>query len=281
MRSFGIYIRKARNRETKWRDKAITTSVTHNNVFCNTCCLNWNALITDYWGPSPVSRAWPGFGSLQAAANSIMSFWRLKAAQNCTTSGRGFVRTCKKERKKKKWVEEVAVPAPFKASLRDRTEQGVMCGRAAPKQAHGRNSSAGCWADCLTDLLVEVVWWAPSPVEIFISICKPMPIDVCAVTYCYSAYRWKKQKAEYAVHTPDMQKSTSNFTKQGNYVRLKHELMKTKLLGLWKRLTAVKGFSKRWHLVSPSTVPPTVSRFTYSYTKKQCNWSLTLWSNIF
>lgn len=102
MRSFGIYIRKARNRETKWRDKAITTSVTHNNVFCNTCCLNWNALITDYWGPSPVSRAWPGFGSLQAAANSIMSFWRLKAAQNCTTSGRGFVRTCKKKRTTKK-----------------------------------------------------------------------------------------------------------------------------------------------------------------------------------
>lgn len=99
MRSFGIYIRKARNRETKWRDKAIISSVTHNNVFCNTCCLNWNALITDYRGPSPVSRAWPGSGSLRAAANSIMSLWRSKAAQNCTTSGRGFVRTCKKKQK--------------------------------------------------------------------------------------------------------------------------------------------------------------------------------------
>lgn len=187
----------------------------------------------------------------------------------------------KNKKKKKKWVEEVALPAPFKASLRDRTEQGVMCGRAAPKQAHGRNSSAGCWADCLTDLLVEVVWWAPSPLKILIRMCKPVPINVCAVTCCYSAYKWKKHKAEYAVHTPDMQKSTSNFTKQENYVRLKHELMKTKLLGLWKRLTAVKGFSKCWHLVSPSTVPPTVSHFTYSYTKKQCNWSLTPWSNIF
>lgn len=50
MQSFGVYVRKARNQETKWRDKTIMSPVTHNNVVYKMCCLNWNALITDYQG---------------------------------------------------------------------------------------------------------------------------------------------------------------------------------------------------------------------------------------
>lgn len=83
MQSFGIYFRKARIWEIKWKDKIIMSPVTHNNNFYNIRCLNWNILIIHFQGFQKGFQ-WPslGAGSIQTAANSIgsLEIWKLPRA---------------------------------------------------------------------------------------------------------------------------------------------------------------------------------------------------------
>lgn len=85
--------------------------------------------------------------------------WDLKAAQSCTTSGCYFVRTGKEKTKIR--LRKLMCHLPLKVSLRDCTELCV----AELLLLSEIHSSAGCWADCLTDLFLKVAWWVPSATE--------------------------------------------------------------------------------------------------------------------
>lgn len=120
MQNFGIYFRKARIWETKWRDKSIMSPVTHNNTFYNIFIIHFQGFQKGFHGP-----VW----DLGAYEQLQIPLGHLKS-ESCPELYHFSVWFCQDwQEKNKDQVEETDVPAPFEGKF-ERLHRAV-CGRTA------------------------------------------------------------------------------------------------------------------------------------------------------
>lgn len=148
----------------------------------------------------------------------------------------------------------------LKISLRDYTEQ---CVAGLPLFSE-INSSAGCWADCLSDLFVKVAWWVSSAWNwkshawVWANLHSSF---TCIFLHAIILLIDERNKAEYAVHTLDMQKSASNFRNQSNFSQVEAWTNEDRdIMHLKETVLTVKDFLK----CEMSFQPLTLSSHSFS-----------------
>jgi len=125
--SFGIYVRKAENQESKWRDKTITSPVTHNSVIYHICCLNWNALVADYQGFQHDFQGLSWVSAVYKHLKILLYHSKFKSCPELHHFKGWFCQDLQKTHKDR--VEEAGVPAPSEKAW-ETTQSSVGCFRA-------------------------------------------------------------------------------------------------------------------------------------------------------